>query len=152
MECGSSEMSITERRRIPSVLEALVPECSGILHEFLGMSPTELEADDSAWYDLYDFLFEIVYRRLIRPELERDAEVRRIEFLNKCFMFVENLLLSSVASISDAAYFECIEPLFEDEALLVSAFPVLKDEARRVLIHDLDPEKISTEALRALKG
>ncbi|MFV5995287.1 hypothetical protein ACNPQM_23300 [Streptomyces sp. NPDC056231] len=72
------------------------------------------------------------------------------DVLKRCFRFVELLLASPDISIGAAAVFQVIEPLFDEERLLVASFPQMGGDALAVAVGTIDPDRLSSEARRAL--
>jgi hypothetical protein len=145
-----SAVRIEKRKGIPILLERSVPECTPGVAMFLGMSSDEFMADDSAWFDLYDFLAEPFFREVLLPELLKEHEYRNADLVGRCFEFIESVISSPVESISAAGYFQTIEPLFASEGLLVASSPAMGPEVRRVVIAGLDPSRVSEGALTSM--
>lgn len=141
-------MDITQRREIPPLLLQLVPESGQNISAAAGGPAEEVVAGEFDWIDFYDFLSSVFYRGLLLPELQNadpDADL-----LDRCFKFVEILLASPIESISTGAYFETLEPLFENESLLVSAFPLLGVKSRGLVRTRLDETRLSEAARQKL--
>ncbi|MEV7402349.1 hypothetical protein AB0N93_18440 [Streptomyces sp. NPDC091267] len=129
-------MEVTSRDAIPDLLGQVVPE----LKE---------QAQATADLDLYDFLKDVFTDGFLIPRLcpvKADGDV-----LRRCFRFVEILLASPDTSIGAAAVFQVIEPLFDDERLLVASFPEMGEEALAVAVNTLDPDRLSSEARHYLQ-
>jgi hypothetical protein len=129
-------MEVTSRDAVPELLGQVVPELKA-------------QAEAAADLDLYDFLKDVFTDGFLIPRLcsgEADGDV-----LKRCFRFVEFLLASPDPSIGAAAVFQVIEPLFENERLLVAAFPEMGEQALAVAVDTLDPDRLSSDARHDLR-
>ncbi|MFJ8978086.1 hypothetical protein [Streptomyces sp. NPDC102282] len=110
------------------------------------------QAQAAADLDLFDFLKEVFTDGFLIPKLcsvtmdGTDGDV-----LTRCFRFVEFLLASSDTWIGAAAVFQVIEPLFDEERLLVASFPRMGAKALAVAVDTIDPDRLSRDARQALQ-
>jgi hypothetical protein len=141
-------VSEINRRQIPGLLLRMVPESRGPIETAVGVSAEQAVVGDMDWFDLYDFLSGVFFRGVVRPALLE--EERKSDLLGRIFDFVEMLLRSSNESVSGAAYFQVVEPLFGSEDLLVAAMPLMQEEALRLTLSELDPERLSPASREAL--
>jgi len=132
-------MELTSRDAVPDLLGHVVPE----LKE---------QADAAADLDLYDFLKDVFTDGFLIPKLfSVEADGTDGDVLKRCFRFVEILLASPDTSIGAAAVFQVIEPLFDDERLLVASFPEMGEEALAIAVDTIDPNRLSSDARHALQ-
>ncbi|MFJ9034661.1 hypothetical protein ACIRQP_40735 [Streptomyces sp. NPDC102274] len=110
------------------------------------------QAEAAADLDLYDFLKDVFTDGFLVPLLN-SAQTHGADdgVLTRCFRFVEILLTSPDASIRSAAAFQVIEPLFDDERLLVASFPEMGEEALAIAADTLDLDRISSDARSILR-
>ncbi|ROQ66571.1 hypothetical protein EDD93_0979 [Streptomyces sp. 840.1] len=110
------------------------------------------QAEAASDLDLYDFLKDVFTDGLLVPLLHSAQTHDAADgALARCFRFVEILLTSPDASIRSAAAFQVIEPLFDDERLLVASFPAMGEEALAVAADTLDLDRISSDARSVLR-
>ncbi|MFD5124074.1 hypothetical protein [Streptomyces sp. NPDC058385] len=109
-------------------------------------------AQAAADLDLYDFLKDVFTDGFLIPRLcSMAADGADDDVLKRCFRFVEVLLTSPDTSIGAAAVFQVIEPLFDEERLLVASFPQMGTEALAVAVDTIDPDRLSSDARRSLQ-
>ncbi|WP_210570581.1 hypothetical protein [Streptomyces sp. GESEQ-4] len=136
------------RRRIPGLLLRMVPESRAGIETISGLPAEQAVSADLDWFDLYDFLRDVVFRGVVRPALQ--APVKDTELLARCAEITETLLLDPVPSVSSAAYFQLVEPLFGSEELLGAAVPLMRPETLRLTLSELDPDLLSAPTRDAL--
>jgi hypothetical protein len=123
---------------------------SGLLGEMV--PELKDQAVSAAGMDLYDFLKDVFTDGFLIPKLcSAAADSADGDVLRRCFHFVEILLASPDTSIGAAAVFQVIEPLFDEERLLVASFPHMGKEALAVAVDTLDPDRLSSSARHALR-
>ncbi|MEU0068040.1 hypothetical protein ABZ027_00445 [Streptomyces sp. NPDC006332] len=132
-------MEVTSRDAVPGLLGEMVPELQD-------------QAKAAAGLDLYDFLKDVFTEGFLIPKLCASAtDGPDGDVLKRCFRFVEILLASPDTSIGAAALFQVIEPLFDEERLLVASFPEMGEEALAIAVGTLDPDRLSSSARHALR-
>ncbi|MGW8688671.1 hypothetical protein ACWGNN_48350 [Streptomyces sp. NPDC055817] len=132
-------MEVNSRDAIPGLLGQMVPE----------LKEQAQAAED---LDLYDFLKDVFTDGFLIPRLcSMTADGADDDVLKRCFRFVELLLASPDTSIGAAAVFQVIEPLFDEEPLLVASFPQMGGEVLAVAVGTIDPDRLSPQARRALQ-
>lgn len=132
-------MEVTSRDAIPGLLGQMVPE----LKE---------QAQAAADLDLYDFLKDVFTDGFLIPKLcSVTADGTDDDVLKRCFRFVELLLASPDTSIGAAAVFQVIEPLFDEERLLVASFPKMGAEALSIAVDTIVPGRLSPDARHDLQ-
>ncbi|MGW0777615.1 hypothetical protein ACWD01_29110 [Streptomyces sp. NPDC002835] len=143
-------MDIVKRSDIPGLLLEIVPESRAPMENQLGIPVGKALPGEPPFYDLYDFLREVLWCGVMFPGLRQ--KVPDQDLLRRCFLFVELLITSPVQSISDAGYFQAVEPLFSGEGLIVAAFPLMGPKTLDVARETLDPDWISASAREELAG
>ncbi|MBC9728574.1 hypothetical protein [Streptomyces sp. TRM68367] len=141
-------VEVRQRSDIPGLLLDVVPESRTAVEEMLRTPAVKILSEGPPWYDLYNFLKEVLWHGVMLPEFRSDSPNK--ELLRRCFTFVEVLISSPVQSISDAGYFQAIEPLFADEELVLISFPLMGEKTLSVAQETLDPERISPAARETL--
>lgn len=133
-------MEVESRAAIPALLGRVVPE-------------VQEQAEAASDLDLYDFLKDVFTDGFLVPLLHSTHThgAAADGVLARCFRFVEMLLTSTDASIRSAAAFQVIEPLFDDERLLVASFPAMGEEALAIAADTLDLDRISSDARSVLR-
>ncbi|GAA1240976.1 MULTISPECIES: hypothetical protein [Streptomyces] len=138
------------RHQIPGLLLIMVPESRDGIEAVAGMSAEQAVSGDLGWFDLYDFLRDVVFRDLVRPELLAPEAERDTELLGRCAEFAENLLLNSTQPVASAVFYQLVEPLYASEELLVAAIPQMQPEMLRVTFEDMAVDRLSASARAAL--
>ncbi|KAF4407667.1 MULTISPECIES: hypothetical protein [Streptomyces] len=121
----------------------MVPESRAGIEAMSGLPAERAVTGKVEWFDLYDFLREVVFRGVVRPALQ--AGERNAGLLRRCADFTETLFLNSTQSVSDAAYFQLVAPLYGSEELLTAAVPLMKPETLRITLGELDPDRLSAQ-------
>ncbi|MFE5049651.1 hypothetical protein ACFRAI_25425 [Streptomyces sp. NPDC056637] len=140
------------RHQIPGLLLIMVPESRDGIEAVAGMSAEQAVSGDLGWFDLYDFLRDVVFRDLVRPELLTPEAERDTELLARCAEFGENLLLNSTQPVASAVFYQLVEPLYASEELLVAAIPLMQPEMLRVTLEDMAVDRLSVPARERLAG
>ncbi|MDQ1050507.1 hypothetical protein [Streptomyces sp. V4I2] len=141
-------MSEIRRRQIPGLLLRMVPETRVLLEAAASAPAGQAVVGEMEWFDLYEFLSDVFFRRVLRPALTEEEPNE--DLLRRSFDFTETLLRSSNESVSGAAYFQVVEPLFGSEELLVAAIPLMREETLRLTLSELDPGRLSSASRDAL--
>lgn len=141
-------VEIRQRSDIPGLLLDVVPESRAAVEEMLRTPAAKILSEGPPWYDLYTFLKEALWNGVMLPEFRSDSPDK--ELLRRCFTCVEALVSSPVQSISDAGYFQAVEPIFADEELVLISFPLMGEKTLSAAREALDPERISPAAREAL--
>ncbi|MEU6663644.1 hypothetical protein [Streptomyces sp. NPDC046821] len=123
-----------------------VPEARGGIEAQAGLPAEAAVARSEEWFDLYDFLREVVYRGLVRPALRTPAAERDAELLGRCAWFAEELFVNSTETVASAAFFQLVEPLYASEDLLVAAIPLMLPRTLHVALEDLDVDRLTPGA------
>ncbi|MER5225507.1 MULTISPECIES: hypothetical protein [Streptomyces] len=131
------------RRQIPGLLLRMVPESRAGIEKMSGLPAERAVTGNVEWFDLYDFLREVVFWGVVRPALQ--AREQDAGLLSRCAEFTETLLLNSTESVSAAAYFQLVEPLYGGEELLTAAVPLMRPETLRITLGELDPDRLSAQ-------
>ncbi|MFF2312969.1 hypothetical protein ACFVVJ_17085 [Streptomyces albidoflavus] len=86
--------------------------------------------------DTFDLLGDALAQPIIVPELGKQTP--DADLLRRCFEYTELLLASPSSALRDAAYFQILEALLDENVPYAKAFPYMKSRTLQRALRMLD--------------
>ncbi|WP_242536519.1 hypothetical protein [Streptomyces albidoflavus] len=118
------------------LLLEMIPEAAEHMAELYGMPAEGAVRTEHPSVDTFDLQGDALAQPVIVPELR--AQTPDADLLGRCFDYTELLLTSPFLLLREAAYFQILEALLDENVPYAKAFPYIRSHTRQQALRMLD--------------
>ncbi|MEU7354853.1 hypothetical protein ABZ663_31530 [Streptomyces albidoflavus] len=129
-------MALNSLEDTRALLLEMIPEAAEHMTELYGMPAEKAVRTEHPSVDTFDLLGDALAQPVIVPELR--AQTPDADLLQRCFDYTELLLTSPSSLLREAAYFQILEALLDENVPYAKAFPYMQSRTRQRALRMLD--------------